>query len=234
MVVRNEKFSKNIGPFKRDVGKMVVALKKMLAVTDKAKEPELYRNLKLLITGAEAFAARMEQHAQTWAKNAKDTKSYDKVQQIKDHDEKKEASAARALAIELRDIRKKLNATVKKALLAVQTIKSALPGDGTEEGRKKAVATYNDTIDKGGRDLYMTLVAIRNVKADSKLGKTSEAKSIPDPAGYVTQLKDFGESSGAYRKLDAAATVKNVADAVKIFNTTVKDVAIYYSNFLKG
>jgi hypothetical protein len=236
MELRNEKFSKNIAPFKRDIGKMVAALKKMLAATDKAKEPELYRNIKLLMTGAEAFLARMEQHAQTWAKNAKDTKSYDKVQEVEDPAERKKASEARALALELRDLKKKLNATLKKALLAVQTIKSGLTKTGKDQAEtdKLVIDAYNDAIDKGGRDLYMTLVAIRTVKADSKLGKTSEAKKIPDPAGYVDQLKQFGESAGAYRRFGDKNTAKDVQAAVKIFNTTVKDVAIYYSNFLKA
>lgn len=223
MVIRNTKFSANLVPFKRDINNMVAALKKMLATTPKATEPELYRYLKILITGSEAFLARMQQHAKTWAANAKDTKSYDKVQEIEDPNDKKAASEARALKIELRDLKAKLNATIKKAIATAQRIKA----DPTP-------ANYNTEIDKGGRDLYMTLVAIRKVKSDPKLGKTSEAKEIPDPGSFVDDMKQFGESAGTYRKLADTATTQNVLAVLKTFSQTVKGIALDNAKFLKS
>lgn len=222
MEVRNKKFSGNVKLFKTDMGKMLTALKKMLAATDKGAEAELHRNLKILVTGGEAFLARMEQHAKTWASSAKDSKSYDKVQEIADPGDKKAASEKRALEIELRDLKAKLNATIKKAAAAIQRIKADL-----------TPANYNSEIDKGGRDLYMTLVAIRTVKADSKLGKTSDAKNIPDPGAHVTALKDFGESAGRYRKLADNATANDVTVALKAFSAEVKSVIVDYTKFLK-
>lgn len=217
---RNEMFGKNLKLFKSDAKKMVTALKLMLAATTKAAEPDLYRDLKIVITGTDAFVARMTQHAATWANSAKDSKSYDKVQDVKDFNEKKTASEARALEISLRDLKVSLNSSLKKAIAATQKIKS----DPTP-------ATYNTVIDKGGRDLYMSLVAIEKIKGDTKLGP--KAKKIPSPGAHLNDIKQYGESAGQFRKLATTATANDVTNQIKLFNQLVKGIATTYASFLK-
>lgn len=218
---RLEMFGKNLALFKKDGAKMVTALKQMLAATSKATEAELYRNLKVVITGTDAFVARMEQHAATWANKAKDDKSWDKVQEVQDPTDRKAASEARALEISLRDLRVSLNASLKKALAAAQRIKS----DPT-------AATYNTEIDKGGRDLYMSLVAIQKIKGDTKLGP--KAKKIPAPGTLLVDIKQYGESAGSFRTLPDNSTDVQVKAQIKLFGQLVKQIATTYAGFLKG
>jgi hypothetical protein len=223
MKTRNEMFGKNLVLFKKDGAKMVASLKLMLAATSKATEADLYRNLKIVITGSEAFVARMEQHAATWSKKAKDDKSWDEVQEIKDPIDKKAAQDMRALEISLRDLKASLNASLRKALAVVQRIKA----DPTP-------ATYKTEMDKGGRDLYMSLVAAQKIKADTKLGVTSKAKKIPSPGTQLNDIKQYGESAGLYRTLPDNATANQVQDQVKQFNQLVKLIATNYAGFLKS
>ncbi len=223
MELRNEKFGKNLKLFKTDSAKMIAALKKMLAATSKNTEPELYRNLKIVITGTAAFVARMEQHAKTWANNAKDTKSWDKVQEVKDPTERKAASEQRAVEISLRDMKVSLNASLKKALAAVQQVKA----DPT-------VDTYNTQIDKGGRDLYMSLVAIQKIKGNPELASTFKAKKIPLPGTLLNEIKQYGESAGSYRTLPDNSTPVQVKAQIKDFNGLVKRIAAHFANLIKS
>ena len=220
--IRNEKFSKNISLFKKDGVKMTSALKKMLENADKGTEPDLYRNLKILITGVDAFAARMAQHGKTWASNADDNKSWDDANEVKDPEDQKLAKEIRALEISLRDIKVSLNASLKKALAAAQKIKA-----------NPTPANYNTEIDKGGRDLYMSLTAINKIKLDKVVGKHSKAKKIPEPGAMLNAIKQFGEGAGNYRTLPPILTGVQVLVVLKQFTDTVKLIAAGYAKFLK-
>ena len=220
--IRNEKFSKNIAIFKKDGVKMTSALKKMLENADKGTEPDLYRNLKILITGVDAFAARMAQHGKTWASNAEDNESWDDVNAVKNPEDQKLAKEIRALEISLRDIKVSLNSSLKKALAAAQKIKA-----------NPTPANYNTEIDKGGRDLYMSLTAINKIKLDKVVGKHSKAKKIPEPGAMLNAIKQFGEGAGNYRTLPPILTGVQVLVVLKQFTDTVKLIAVSYAKFLK-
>ena len=220
--IRNEKFSKNIAIFKKDGVKMTSALKKMLENADKGTEPDLYRNLKILITGVDAFAARMAQHGKTWASNADDNESWDDVNAVKNPEDQKLAKEIRALEISLRDIKVSLNSSLKKALAAAQKIKA-----------NPTPANYNTEIDKGGRDLYMSLTAINKIKLDKVVGKHSKAKKIPEPGAMLNAIKQFGEGAGNYRTLPPILTGVQVLVVLKQFTDTVKLIAVSYAKFLK-
>lgn len=221
MDTRNAMFAKNLKLFKKDAKKMVGSLKKMLDATSKATEPDLYRNLKIVMTGTNAFVARMEQHAASWANNAKDNESHDEVQQIQDPAERKAASELRALEISLREMKVSLNASLKKALAAAQRIKA----DPTPD-------TYKTEMDKGGRDLYMSLVAIQKIKGDTKMGP--KAKKLPSPGTQLNDIKQYGESSGSFRVMPNNATPVQVQAQIKLFGQLVKQIAGSYASFLKG
>ncbi len=201
-----------------------------LATPMKEAYPETYRQLKILMTQAEAMYSRAENDLAVVEK----LKETDKIDQktnaaksnVKGFDE---VANQKVKAIQDESSMQKFmlkfatafKSSMAKGAVAIQKIKSS-----------PNAATYNEQMYNAGRDISQNLVNIGKLKSNPNFKKTSLAKSLPDPGDLANRILPF--CNGAKYNLDVNAPDTEVKANLVEFTKLYKDIAKTYDYVIAG
>lgn len=194
--------------------------------------PDSYRQLKILRTEIAAIRDRAE-NALLFAANAEKRdrieaeKNKAKSKVVGDSPEAQDKvaaiSEAAALKIFVMSFATAFKSGMSKGAAVIQKIKAS-----------PDLATYNEQMNGGARDISQNLLNLVKLRADPKYKNSTLAKKIPDPAalGYVVRITPF--ANGNMRRLPDNTSPAQVKAALAQFTALYKAIAVSYKDVLSG
>lgn len=194
--------------------------------------PDTYRQLKILHTEIAAIRDRAENallFAQNGAKRdqIEDAKDKAKSKVVGDSTEAQAKVAAiseeAALKIFVMGFATAFKSAMSKGAAVIQKIKAS-----------PDVATYNEQMNGGARDISQNLLNLIKLRATPKYKGSTLAKKIPDPAalGYDVRITPFAH--GDLRRLPDGTSPAQVKAALEQFTALYKAIAVSYKDVLSG
>jgi hypothetical protein len=186
--------------------------------------PDAYRQLKVLKTGLAAIQARAANELKGFSAQKEIKKIGDKqaagMQKARDADNEPKAKEIEAEA-RLKKLLVTLSASYKssmaKGAAVIQKIKSS-----------PDVATYNDQMNNGGRDIRQNILNIGLMKQNAGLKDLKEVKALPAPGPLAQEIEEFATDTGGLRKLPATASKDDVVRALAKFSALYKRIDTTY------
>lgn len=191
--------------------------------------PDTYRQLKVMQTDVQAIYAR----ASNALEAAVNTEKRDKIEAEKNKAKAKvpDGEAGNAALKQISE-----EAAMKNLLLAFAPgFKSSMAKGAVVIQKIKAspeVATYNEHMNNGGRDISQNLVNLGKLKANPKFKGTALAKKLVDPGQMAKDILPF--ANGDLRHLPLTATPKEVVTALASFTALYKRIAVAYADVISG
>jgi hypothetical protein len=189
-----------------------------------------YRQLKIMQTDVQAFFAR----AQNALASAENKEKSNKIEADKLKAKSKVTGADDAANDKLKQISEE--AAMKQfQLVFAPAFKSGMAKGAAVIQKIKAsptVATYNDEMNSGGRDISQQLVNITKLKAHPKFKDSSLAKKLPAPGALANEIVPF--ANGNLRQLATTATPADVTNALAQFTNLYKRIATTYQDVIAG
>jgi hypothetical protein len=189
-----------------------------------------YRQLKIMQTAVQAAFAR----AQNALASAENKEKLNKIEADKLTAKSKVTGADKAANDKIKEIMDE--AAMKQFQLAFAPgFKSGMAKGAAVIQKIKAsptVATYNDEMHRGGRDISQQLLNVDKLKAHPKFKDSSLAKKLPAPGTLANEIVPFAD--GDLRRLAATATPADVTNALAQFTNLYKRIATTYQDVLAG